>query len=198
MLKKRKGMLQGMFTPLGISIGILMASILAWKAIPMIIEKEWRDDINLAFKNLDNMIEGVIGVNGFIDSSIAPCSVGLTTVGLSAKTLNDCNGFKNYQLTVTAGLETEGKNSYYKILKTQNNGCKVFFGEDLTNNQQFYVYLECDIEKDKNVVIENYFAAHLKKTFEIELQSAEKLSNGLDKSTGGTAEDGKIRFLFKK
>lgn len=195
-MKKRKGMIQGMFTPLGITIGILMASIAAWNTIPIILENEWKDNINTSFKNIDTMVNGVIGLNGFIDNSVAPCSSGLTTVGLSAKTLNECNGFKNYLLT-SGGTDTNGLDSYYEILKNEGSGCKVFFGEDTTNNQQFYIYLECDIG-NKNEVIENYFTAHLKKSFEVEFQTVDNLAIGLYTPSGGTKTDGKARFLFKK
>jgi len=194
--KKRKGFFQGMFTPLGITVGILMASILSWNTIPMILEKEWKDNLNVAFKNIDTMINGVIGLNGFIDNSVAPCSAGLTTTGLSAKTLNDCNGFKNYLLT-SGGTDTNGLDSYYEIFKQKGTGCKVYFGEDTTNNQQFYIYLDCDIG-DRNDVIENYFTAHLKKSFEVELQNVDSLAVGLYTPSGGTKTDGKVRFLFKK
>lgn len=190
--KRRKGLVSTMLSPLGIFAGLTMATIIAWNAIPMALERKYKEDLNLAFSHLDGMIGGVIGIDGFIDSNIAPCSSGLTTVGLNAQTLNDCNGFKNYDLVGT------GNTSYYQILQGQGDGCQVSFGSDSTNNQQFFIYLDCDISVEKNKVIEKYFSSHLKKTFDIELQSADFLSTSLTNSTSGTLEDGKARFLFKK
>lgn len=197
--KKSKGIISANFTPLGFLAFLFLSAIAAYNTIPLVAAEMFENRFEKSTRHLDNILEGIMGIDGYIHNTVAPCSTTVTTVDISAKRVNDCNAFANYNLVDLddADDDTDGAMSYYLLLSNYGTGCKIYFSQHETDLQQFYMYTDCGLSR-KNDVVERRFRAHLKENYDVQLRTVDLESVGLDNDTGGTTKDGKARFMFRK
>ena len=197
---KRKGMLALNLSPIAITIAGLMLAGITAITTPIYLQQQYEDYFEEEMTKVGYMLDGIMQVGGFINSTTAPCSTAQTTVGLSAASLNECVNFTNFQLTdLDLGDDnSDGTMSYYNILQ-RYKGATVYFKEDTTDNTAFYMFIDASTLDDTKTpyVNERSIAYYIKTTYPVELKSIDYDSDTIDTTGDGTTQDGKIRFYFE-
>jgi len=195
------------FTMIEIVMSVVIAGFITFLALKHYMTSQFYSAVNKMDNNIINILDNAVmnPVQGYVNGSGGDCSVNNTYSGLSAARAIDCIGWKNaYPYGGTKS--TDGTKSYvYTLLKDyagNGQGCKLYLGENPSDNTSFYVFLDCSnlnspYSKYKGY-IEKKLNADLRTKFNTIVQNTYFDATSLYNTTGGNSKDGKIGFLLKK
>jgi prepilin-type N-terminal cleavage/methylation domain-containing protein len=197
------------FTLIEVILALMIASLASIYVIKSISKNDFNKELLVFQDNLQSLIEdGLISPTGYMigdedSSSTAPCADGNDFLGLDSKKLVDCLKIGDNWNDITAF--GSGISSYIISNNFMRNygGCKVSTAIDPldTTNRSFFVYVDCSsVDYDDNVrtlaKIESAIDFLFVRKLEYMFDSVQRDSNAIDSSSGGDANDGKIRAKF--
>ncbi len=197
------------FTFIEIIISIIISAMIGAYILFEKQKSDFTSNVSNFANNLVSMIEsGVIDSTvGYANGSGNPCSDSNDYSKISAGKIKDCVGW-NY--TIKGTTNDNGNDSYFtgaNFLRAYTNdgeGCKVYFDEDNSNSQIFYIFVDCSTlnydngNKRYKKYVEDRINFLLKSKLSTIYQSTDKEATAIDNDTGGSDNDGKIRIKFKK
>lgn len=204
MTKHRKA-----FTMIELIFVIIAVSILGMFAYQAQTKKEFNNSVNTFLSGVSSILNnGVMDINnGYINSTGGDCSSNSSYKNLTAARVVDC---LDWNATYPYGgiKNTIGQDSYFhKLLKTYTTnaeGCRLYLKQNGTTEDEFLVFIDCsrinysqDVPKYKKY-IEERINSFVINTFSTIVKSNYPLATSIDNITGGTANDGMIKFLLKK
>ncbi|WP_323585333.1 hypothetical protein [Aliarcobacter butzleri] len=194
------------FSLLEIVFSIIIGTLIFYFLANDYREKKWYDGVEDFKKDIYTIIDkGVINnVTGYINSSGGDCSNSPHYNDISAAKVIGCNRWENsYPFQGTKN--DNGEDSYiYGFLKNYSNsnlGCKLYINDK--DSVSFYVFIDCSSINFSNELrskqfLEESLSSFIKKSFSIIYQEINRESTTISNDTGGTQNDGMLRFLIKK
>lgn len=197
------------FTMLEIIFVIIISGVLGSIVYKHQLEKDFNSSVNVFLTSLSSILNnGVMDINrGYINSTGGDCSNNSSYKDLTAARVVDC---MDWNATHPYGgvKNTVGQDSYiYKLLKaytTNAEGCRLYLKQNGTIEDEFFVFLDCsrinyseDIPKYKKY-IEEKLNSFIMTSFSTIAKNSYPLATNINNTSGGTTDDGMIKFLFKK
>ena len=197
------------FTLIEIIISIIIAAVIGAYILSGKQKSDFTSSVSDFASNLVSMIEsGVIDSTvGYANGSGGDCSSSNDYTDISAGRVKDCVGW-NYSIGGTKN--TTGTDSYFKganFLRAYTNGqgCKVYFDEDGSDPQIFYMFVDCSaLDYDGGSsrykkYVENRVDFVLRSKLPTIYQDTDRKASSIDDtSSSGSEDDGKIKIKFKK
>ena len=195
------------FSLVEILFAVVVTGFIGALAIKEYLINRFYSAVNQMDKNIINILNNAVmnPVEGYVNGTGGDCSLNNTYEGLSAARAIDCIGW-SYAYPYGGEKTTDGTQSWiYTLLKEyagNGYGCKLYLGENPSDNTSFYVFLDCSnlnapysyykgyIERKVNADLRNAFGTIIRATYFD--------ATSLYQTTGGNDKDGKIGFLFKK
>ena len=195
------------FSMIELVMTIIISGFIAYLGYSHYRVSQFYSAVNKMDEDIANILENAVmnPVQGYVNGAGGDCSTNNTYSGLSAARAIDCIGWGNAY--PYKGVKSKnGTLSYiYKLLKDyagNGNGCKLYLGENPSDNTSYYVFLDCsDLDSaysNYKAYIEKKVNADLRNKFTTIIQNTYFNATSLYNTTGGNPKDGKIGFLLKK
>jgi prepilin-type N-terminal cleavage/methylation domain-containing protein len=195
------------FTLIEIIIALVISAMIG---AYMLFEKQ-KGDFTSSVSKFANTLVSMIS-SGVIDSTVgyvsSSCKGNGSYQDISASNINDCTGWSAYDVGGTAG-DDGSKNWFYGInllgaYTDDGQGCKVYFDEDSSTNDIFYIYVDCSsVDYDGGSsrykkYVEDRVSFVLKSSLSTMVQDIKRDAVSIDGTTGGSDSDGKVWLELKK
>ena len=206
---KSKFPLKKGFTLIEIIISIIIAAMIGAYVLTGKQKSDFTSAVSNFANNLVSMIEsGVIDSTvGYANGSGGDCSSSNDYTDISAGRVKDCVGWK---YSIGGTKNTTGTDSYFEganFLRAYTNngeGCKVYFDEDGSDPQTFYMFVDCsNLDYDGGSprykkYVEDRVDFVLQSKLSTVYQNTKREATAIDNDSGGSADDGMLRIEFKK
>lgn len=206
-MDRRKYNNRGGFTMIELIMVIIASSIIFSLSSVYTIKNNWYEAVNKMNTQIYNILEKGVMDNtiGYINSSGGDCSSSSEYIDISAGRVVDCIGWDN-AYNYDGVKSTNGDESYITGLLSGYTdsayGCSLYI--DDKDSDKYYFFLDCsNLNYDGGssrykLYIEEKVASMVRDEFSTIYQDIQKESISIDTDTGGSNDDGMIRFLMKK
>jgi len=197
------------FTMIELIFVIIVISILSMYAYKAQTKKDFNTSVNTFLASISTILNnGVMDINkGYINATGGNCSGNSSYKDLTAARMVDCLDW-NTTFSYGGVKNTLGQDSYInKLLKSYTanaEGCRLYLKQNGTVEDEFFVFFDCsrlnysqDIPRYKQY-FEERINSFMINTFSTIIKSNYPLSTTIDNISGGTTNDGMIKFLLKK
>lgn len=196
---QKKGYKKG-FLLVALFIGITVSAYIGTLAYKKYANNKVYEDIAQMGDTITTLTSYSIqdAITGYMNGSGGDCSSNYSVENISAIRIQKCSALNvnAYKVIDGGNDETDGTDSYFMLLGSYNNGCKLYF--DDVSNDTYNILLSCDLgDARKNFLAEDTTVQKV-----LDKNSTSIVSwdfNAIDFTTStGNNSDGIVKILMRK